>query len=1034
MMNLEITRSLKRVASKKLAAILTTCAVALSLGTAQASIAYGSINNFDTVNDTGHEGHGFEIEIEDCHSTDITYTYNYNHYGAPRIEQDDSVPGHPKCRIRWESKKNADGSWAAYTAIPAGPISPTNGHMFTNPGVNFGGEHFGVGYRVPATVVRYHWLIDNGAGALVHGGAVQVSTPSFTYYPPVVGGPALPQVQAVIVPPPPPVPEPLEFGKAVWVKEIRTTTHNNNEVKLRDLVSDDPDDANDKNWRNGEPDEVEAEWQILQKDYHKVDAPNNKLVAAAEDLPGGDEVVTRRYEFFKYVGPLDNETGEAMCQNVGPDGIHGEGVKIINGVSVDLSTVIVVGDFTGSQMAAVEVDAPVGLIDHVGEGRINVPFAARSVVVEGSLPFTATRDGLLPPGMTFNEVTGILSGTPTASGEFAFKITASDGVNPDVSKNYTLRIAAAGADLPPAILLDTTASPVGTGTTTGDGSFVPGSNVTVNATANAGYHFVNWRDNGKVVSNSTSYTFVIDVNHSLVAHFTIDVPHWNITTSAIPAAGGGTSGGGMVDAGSSVTVIATPNAGYTFVNWTEGAVQVSASASYTFTAMADRTLVANFAPTVTYAVSPSASPVAGGNTTGDGNYPSGASATVVATANAGYVFSKWTVGGSQVSTSPSYTFTVAANKTLVANFVIAGVAKTIATSANPTAGGTTNGSGNYLTGISATLVATASPGYAFSKWQEGSTIVSTSPSHTFTVTGNRTLVAKFNEAFIISTSSSPDIGGTTEMDSLTYKTDENAKAKAFPAAGWSFANWTENGTVVSTDATYSFNVTGNRTLAANFLSDTGVTITTNSAPSSGGTTSGEGAYAVGAGVTVSAFPNAGYAFANWTVSGVVVSVDLNYTFNATTNRALVAHFSIPVNIAASVSVASAGSVSGAGSYLPGESATLTATANPGYAFMGWSENGTPVSSATDYTFTVAGARALVANFIALPPLALAPAAPGTLTLSWPAAVAGWILEESPDLSPGSWVDSARTVTVNAGQNRVVITPLTSVRFFRLTHP
>jgi len=709
-------------------------------------------------------------------------------------------------------------------------------------------------------------------------------------------------------------------------------------------------------------------------------------------------------------------------------------VKIINGVSVDLSTVIVVGDFTGSQMAAVDVDAPVGLIDHVGEGRINVPFAARSVVVEGSLPFTATRDGLLPPGMTFNEVTGILSGTPTASGEFIFKITASDGVNPDVSKTYTLRIAGAGGDLPPASLLDTTASPVGTGTATGDGSFVPGSNVTVNATANAGYHFVNWTDNGKVVSNSTSYTFVIDVNHSLVAHFTIDVPHWNITTSAAPAAGGGTSGGGMVDAGSSVTVIATPNAGYTFVNWTEGAVQVSASASYTFTATADRTLVATFAPTVTYAVSTSASPVAGGNTTGGGNYPSGASPTVVATANAGYVFSKWTVGGSQVSTSPSYTFTVAANKTLVANFVIAGVAKTIATSANPTAGGTTNGSGNYLTGISATLVATASPGYAFSKWQEGSTIVSTSPSYTFTVTGNRTLVAKFNEAFVISTSSSPDIGGTTEMDSLTYKTDENAKAKAFPAAGWSFANWTENGTVVSTDATYSFNVTGNRTLAANFLSDTGVTITTNSAPATGGTTSGEGAYAVGAGVTVSAFPNAGYAFANWTVGGVVVSVDLDYTFNATTNRALVAHFSIPVNIAASVSIAVAGSVSGAGSYLPGESATLTATANPGYAFTGWTENGTPVSSATDYTFTVAGARAFVANFIALPPLALAPAAPGTLTLSWPAAVAGWILEESPDLSPGSWVVSARTVTDSAGQKQVVITPLIGERFFRLTHP
>jgi len=33
-----------------------------------------------------------------------------------------------------------------------------------------------------------------------------------------------------------------EFGRAIWVKEIRTTSHNNNEVKLRNLVSDDPDD------------------------------------------------------------------------------------------------------------------------------------------------------------------------------------------------------------------------------------------------------------------------------------------------------------------------------------------------------------------------------------------------------------------------------------------------------------------------------------------------------------------------------------------------------------------------------------------------------------------------------------------------------------------------------------------------------------------------------------------------------------------------------------------------------------------------
>ena len=105
--------SLRKGFPTNLFALLALCEFGAGLGTAHASIAYGTINNFDTVNDTGHECHGFEIEIEDCHSTGVSYTYNYNHYGVPKITEDTSIPGHPKCIIRWESKKNADGTWAA---------------------------------------------------------------------------------------------------------------------------------------------------------------------------------------------------------------------------------------------------------------------------------------------------------------------------------------------------------------------------------------------------------------------------------------------------------------------------------------------------------------------------------------------------------------------------------------------------------------------------------------------------------------------------------------------------------------------------------------------------------------------------------------------------------------------------------------------------------------------------------------------------------------------------------------------------------
>src|SRR5664279_2907837 len=66
-------------------ALAALFAVALANSAARASVAYGSINNFDTVNDTSNVCHGFEIELDDIRTTDITYTFDYNHYGTPKI-------------------------------------------------------------------------------------------------------------------------------------------------------------------------------------------------------------------------------------------------------------------------------------------------------------------------------------------------------------------------------------------------------------------------------------------------------------------------------------------------------------------------------------------------------------------------------------------------------------------------------------------------------------------------------------------------------------------------------------------------------------------------------------------------------------------------------------------------------------------------------------------------------------------------------------------------------------------------------------
>ena len=77
--------------------------------------------------------------------------------------------------------------------------------------------------------------------------------------------------------------------------------------------------------------------------------------------------------------------------------------------------------------------------------------------------------------------------------------------------------------------------------------------------------------------------------------------------------------------------------------------------------------------TPSYIVNVLSNPTDGGMVTGEGSYEQGQICTVTATANLGYTFTNWTENGSVVSTDDTYTFTVSANRTMVANFIPTGV-------------------------------------------------------------------------------------------------------------------------------------------------------------------------------------------------------------------------------------------------------------------------------------------------------------------------------------------------------------------------
>jgi hypothetical protein len=142
---------------------------------------------------------------------------------------------------------------------------------------------------------------------------------------------------------------------------------------------------------------------------------------------------------------------------------------------------------------------------------------------------------------------------------------------------------------------------------------------------------------------------------------------YTVTASVNQANSGYTSGGGAFFAGSQVTLDATANPGWVFVNWTEYGSQVSTDASCELSVEANRNLTANFVKQ--FSINVSSNPANGGYTAGANTYPSGEMITLKAYPNSGWVFSKWTENGKTVSTSESYSTYVDANRNLVANFI-----------------------------------------------------------------------------------------------------------------------------------------------------------------------------------------------------------------------------------------------------------------------------------------------------------------------------------------------------------------------------
>ena len=70
-----------------------------------------------------------------------------------------------------------------------------------------------------------------------------------------------------------------------------------------------------------------------------------------------------------------------------------------------------------------------------------------------------------------------------------------------------------------SFVINATANPVEGGVVIGGGSYQMGAECTLNATASEGYTFINWTENGEMVSTDATYTFTVSSDRNLVAAF-----------------------------------------------------------------------------------------------------------------------------------------------------------------------------------------------------------------------------------------------------------------------------------------------------------------------------------------------------------------------------------------------------------------------------------------------------------------------------------------------------------------------------------
>lgn len=507
------------------------------------------------------------------------------------------------------------------------------------------------------------------------------------------------------------------------------------------------------------------------------------------------------------------------------------------------------------------------------------------------------------------------------------------------------------------------------------GSYAYGSIASSTATPAAGYQFVGWSDG----TTSNTITHTVRADNTLTAYF---VPEGQILyMGALRNSVAGysitqTPADGIVSEGEtvSITVTAADEIGYynTWITEPVSKSHTTGTTTYTATYTAGSTskvLVFNnnlkpFVLMVT--MNNSNFGEVAGAVSGSTMYL-GESVFAMAAPAAHCKFARWT--GYMPGTTNPLEFTMPASNTAInAVFRRDSITVRLIGEEGGTATLTYKGTSTVGTDIRVRVAvgdvytisaAPTNSHYTFFQWSDA---VGTA-ERSFTASGKdgvtQILTAMFSPEILDITASS-NMGVCTVSGSNSYAYNTKAKLIATPESHYDFVRWSQSGSEVSTDATYVFKVLASGNYLAEFTPKT-YTITATSEDALRGSVSGSGYYIYGNTVTLSATPEPGWAFTQWS-DGNTSNPRIFVAEEDVTVTALFEQEVYHLTLTAINGTITDEATIEATAYHYGDVVTLEAiNADPlTYRWAGWTDGGAPT-----HTYTVTASASLTATFAAM---------------------------------------------------------------------